>query len=211
VPLAASVGLPEAVRSRAGVTLSIVCGRPDCCKRLELVWHCGRLPSCVRPLVAAAHTPRARMEVRKPGPVRHGALQALRLTLVLPAPSHTGRLKWRRIDGTAERFRRQPYRELPPCPPPCRSSRPWPGRAALARPPRTQRPGGRPARLLALANALDGRPRERAAALAGMTGQTLGDWVHAPLPRRGRRRLARPAPARPPLRPGRGPPSRARP
>src|SRR6188508_948216 len=34
------------------------------------------------------------------------------------------------------------------------------------------------ARLLALANALDGLPREEAARLAGMTGQTLGDWVH---------------------------------
>jgi transposase len=34
------------------------------------------------------------------------------------------------------------------------------------------------ARLLALANALEGIPREEAARLAGMTGQTLGDWVH---------------------------------
>ena len=34
------------------------------------------------------------------------------------------------------------------------------------------------ARLLALANALDGLPGEEAARLAGMTGQTLGDWVH---------------------------------
>ena len=33
-------------------------------------------------------------------------------------------------------------------------------------------------RLLALANALDDLPREEAARLAGMTGQTLGDWVH---------------------------------
>ena len=33
-------------------------------------------------------------------------------------------------------------------------------------------------RLLALANALEGMPREEAARLAGMTGQTLGDWVH---------------------------------
>ena len=33
------------------------------------------------------------------------------------------------------------------------------------------------ARLLALANALDGLPREEAARLAGMTGQTLGDRV----------------------------------
>jgi transposase len=29
-----------------------------------------------------------------------------------------------------------------------------------------------------LANALEGLPREEAARLAGMTGQTLGDWVH---------------------------------
>jgi putative transposase len=34
------------------------------------------------------------------------------------------------------------------------------------------------ARLLALANALEGIPRGAAARLAGMTGQTLGDWVH---------------------------------
>ena len=34
------------------------------------------------------------------------------------------------------------------------------------------------ARLFALANALEGMPREEAARLAGMTGQTLGDWVH---------------------------------
>jgi transposase len=40
-------------------------------------------------------------------------------------------------------------------------------------------PDGRvSARLLALASALDGLPRGRAARLAGMTGQTLGDWVH---------------------------------
>src|SRR3954447_23391155 len=45
----------------------------------------------------------------------------------------------------------------------------------LARPEQDGRVG---ARLLALANALDGLPRERAAELAGMSGQTLGDWVH---------------------------------
>ena len=38
--------------------------------------------------------------------------------------------------------------------------------------------GGRRARLLALANALDGLSREQAARLAGITGQTLGGWVH---------------------------------
>ena len=34
------------------------------------------------------------------------------------------------------------------------------------------------AELRRLANALEGVPREEAARLAGMTGQTLGDWVH---------------------------------
>jgi transposase len=43
---------------------------------------------------------------------------------------------------------------------------------------RRERDGRVSARLLALANALDGLPREEAARLAGMTGQTLGDWVH---------------------------------
>src|SRR5213076_2142548 len=41
-----------------------------------------------------------------------------------------------------------------------------------------ERDGRGGARLLALAKALDGLPREEAARLAGMTGQTLGDWVH---------------------------------
>jgi transposase len=43
---------------------------------------------------------------------------------------------------------------------------------------RRERDGRVSARLLALANALEGMPREEAARLAGMTGQTLGDWVH---------------------------------
>src|SRR5690349_24475943 len=43
---------------------------------------------------------------------------------------------------------------------------------------RRERDGCVSARLLALANALEGLPREEAARLAGMTGQTLGDWVH---------------------------------
>lgn len=43
---------------------------------------------------------------------------------------------------------------------------------------RRERDGRVSARLLALANALDGLPREEAARLAGMTGQTLGDRVH---------------------------------
>ena len=48
----------------------------------------------------------------------------------------------------------------------------------LRRLARCERDGRVSARLLALANALDGLPREEAARLAGMTGQTLGDWVH---------------------------------
>ena len=49
--------------------------------------------------------------------------------------------------------------------------------AELRRLARRERDGRVSARLLALANALDGLPREReeAARLAGMTGQTLGD------------------------------------
>jgi transposase len=50
--------------------------------------------------------------------------------------------------------------------------------AELRRLARRERDGRVSARLLALANALDGVPREEAARLAGMTGQTLGDWVH---------------------------------
>ena len=50
--------------------------------------------------------------------------------------------------------------------------------AELRRLARRERDGRVSARLLALANALEGLPREEAARLAGMTGQTLGDWVH---------------------------------
>ena len=50
--------------------------------------------------------------------------------------------------------------------------------AELRRLARRERDGRVSARLLALANALEGIPREEAARLAGMTGQTLGDWVH---------------------------------
>jgi transposase len=50
--------------------------------------------------------------------------------------------------------------------------------AELRRLARRERDGRVSARLLALADALDGLPREEAARLAGMTGQTLGDWVH---------------------------------
>ena len=62
-----------------------------------------------------------------------------------------------------------------PAPLPIRTDR---DAAALRRLARRERDGRVSARLLALANALDGLPREEAARLAGMTGQTLGDWVH---------------------------------
>ena len=62
-----------------------------------------------------------------------------------------------------------------PAPLPIRTDR---DAAELRRLARRERDGRLGARLLALANALDGLPREEAARLAGMTGQTLGDWVH---------------------------------
>jgi transposase len=62
-----------------------------------------------------------------------------------------------------------------PAPLPIRADR---DAAELRRLARRERDGRAGARLLALANALDGLPREKAAELAGMTGQTLGDWVH---------------------------------
>jgi transposase len=62
-----------------------------------------------------------------------------------------------------------------PAPLPIRADR---SPAELRRLARRERDGRVSARLLALANALDGLPREKAAKLAGMTGQTLGDWVH---------------------------------
>ena len=62
-----------------------------------------------------------------------------------------------------------------PAPLPLRPAR---GRAGLGRLPRHERDGRVSTRLLALANALEGIPREEAARLAGMTGQTLEDWVH---------------------------------
>jgi transposase len=62
-----------------------------------------------------------------------------------------------------------------PAPLPIRTDR---DTAELRRLARRERAGRVGARLLALANALDGLPRERAARLAGMTGQTLGDWIH---------------------------------
>ena len=62
-----------------------------------------------------------------------------------------------------------------PAPLPIRTDR---DPAELRRLARRERDGRVSARLLALANALDGMPREEAARLAGMTGQTLGDWVH---------------------------------
>src|SRR3954471_19425302 len=68
-----------------------------------------------------------------------------------------------RPDRDPPELRRPPPRRTPPGPRP---------------PPRRGRDGGVSPRLLALANALEGIPREEAARLAGMTGQTLGDWVH---------------------------------
>jgi transposase len=62
-----------------------------------------------------------------------------------------------------------------PAPLPIRTDR---DAAELRRLARRERDGRLSTRLLALANALDGLPREEAARLAGMTGQTLGDWVH---------------------------------
>jgi transposase len=62
-----------------------------------------------------------------------------------------------------------------PAPLPIRTDR---DPADLRRLARRERDGRVSARLLALANALEGTPREEAARLAGMTGQTLGDWVH---------------------------------
>ena len=53
--------------------------------------------------------------------------------------------------------------------------------AELRRLARRRRDGRVSARLLALANALDGLPREEAARLAGMTGQTLGEGRQAAL------------------------------
>ena len=61
-----------------------------------------------------------------------------------------------------------------PAPLPIRSDR---DAAELRRLARRERDGRVGARLLALADALDGLPREEAARLAGMTGQTLADWV----------------------------------
>jgi transposase len=62
-----------------------------------------------------------------------------------------------------------------PAPLPIRTDR---DAAELRRLARRERDGRLSTRLLALANALDGLPREEAARLAGMTGQTLGDWAH---------------------------------
>jgi transposase len=61
-----------------------------------------------------------------------------------------------------------------PAPLPIRTDR---SPAELRARARRERDGRVSARLLALANALEGIPREEAARLAGMTGQTLRDWV----------------------------------
>lgn len=69
--------------------LSFVCGRPVGRKGFFFrLRQCGQALSCVRPHSAAVHTPRACMEVRGSGPNRRGALEALRMTLVSPIPSH---------------------------------------------------------------------------------------------------------------------------
>ena len=62
-----------------------------------------------------------------------------------------------------------------PAPLPIRADR---DATELRRLARRERDGRVSARLRALANALDGLPREKAAARAGLTGQTLGGWVH---------------------------------
>ena len=72
---------------------------------------------------------------------------------------------------------RQPTWELPLCLRHCRSA-PTAAQPSCAGLPVFERDGRVSARLLALANALEGIAREEAARLAGMTGQTLGDWVH---------------------------------
>jgi hypothetical protein len=61
-----------------------------------------------------------------------------------------------------------------PAPLPIRTDR---SPAELRRLARRERDGRVSARLLALANALDCMPREQAARLAGMTGQTLMAWT----------------------------------
>ena len=69
--------------------VSFVCGRPVGRKGFFFrLRQCGQALSCVRPHSAAVHTPRACMEVRGSGPNRRGALEALRMTLVSPIPSH---------------------------------------------------------------------------------------------------------------------------
>ena len=62
-----------------------------------------------------------------------------------------------------------------PAPLPIRSDR---SPAELRRLARHERDGRVSARLMALANALEDIPREEAARLASITGQTLADWVH---------------------------------
>src|SRR3982750_2687122 len=81
-----------------------------------------------------------------------------------------------------------------PAPLPIRTDRAPPGRPP---PPRRERDGCVSARLLALANALEGIPREEAARLAGMTGQTLGGWVPRSKAGGGEALRDRPRPGRP--------------
>ena len=69
---------------------------------------------------------------------------------------------------------------------------------------RRERDGRVSARLLALANALDGMSRDEAARAAGMDRQTVRNWVHR-YNAEGYRGPAGSAPSRPALRLGRGP------
>ena len=64
----------------------------------------------------------------------------------------------------------------------------------LRRQARRERDGRVSARLIAIANALDGMDRASAARLAGMDRQTLRDWVHR-YNAEGHRRAVRPAEA----------------
>src|SRR3712207_424746 len=81
-----------------------------------------------------------------------------------------------------------------PAPLPIRTDR---DAAELRRLARRERDGRVSARLLALANALDGLPREGAARLAGVTGRTLGDRVHRYNEEGGEGLRDRPRPGRP--------------
>ncbi len=57
-----------------------------CKKNLLFGFGIGQVLTCVRPLCAAFHAPRARMEMRGPGPNRLGALEARSLMPGFPDP-----------------------------------------------------------------------------------------------------------------------------